>query len=162
MMDDEITGPAPETAEPEPFFTTETGEVDIFCLRMNLRKQRRRYAAVYALPPRSKAIPFLGTGQLAVARCIGEQVKRQGFCRLTYDEFYDLGGVDGSSVRSTIKKCEKLGMIAVERERPSRVATITIVDKEWLRWLNRPEFMAGREGPLEPLALPEEPWELEP
>jgi len=79
------------------------------------------------------------TGELAVLRIVGDEVRGQGACGLTLAEIAARAGVCRRMVQSALREAAGLGLITIqERRRQGQVNlpnVVRVVSREWLQWL---------------------------
>lgn len=100
-------------------------------------ERRRRLAASGPLPPGLAA--HFTTGELAVLRIVGDEVRVHGVCALHIDAIAARAGVCRTSVQNALREARRLGLVTVQerRRRGQRSLTnlVRIVSREWLTWL---------------------------
>jgi hypothetical protein len=99
---------------------------------------RRRHLAASGPMPPALACKFT-TGELAVLRIVGDEVRGQGACGLTLAEIAARAGVCRRMVQSALREAAGLGLITIqERRRQGQVNlpnVVRVVSREWLQWL---------------------------
>lgn len=101
--------------------------------------RRRRLAASGPLPP-ALASNFT-TGELAVLRIVGDEVRVKGTCDRTIGELAARAGVGRTTVQNALRYASAIGLLLNrQRRRPyqrSLPNVVTIVSAEWKTWLVR-------------------------
>lgn len=103
-------------------------------------ERRRRLALSGPLPPTLRAM--FTTGELAVLRIVGDEVRDRGYCDRSLAEIAARAGVCRSHAHATLKRASGLGLLTItERRQPGRLRSLTnvvrITSREWLSWLRR-------------------------
>jgi hypothetical protein len=109
-------------------------------------QHRRRLAAAGPMPP--ELARHLTTAQLAVHKTIADEVWRCGTCRISKKEISDRAKTCETVVHQAIRKAIALGLMHVKlRPMPGRKSLpnlITIIDRDWLRWIYHPKYRMRR------------------
>lgn len=107
--------------------------------RQRSLERRRQLAASGPLPPQLAA--RFTTGELAVLRIVGDEVRDHGDCRLTVPEIAARSGTSQTTVRRALKVASSLGLITIEERRvpyrPNLSNVVRIVSREWLAWTTK-------------------------
>lgn len=102
--------------------------------------ERRRHLAASGVMPPALASRFT-TGELAVLRIIGDEVKAKGWCDLTFGEIAARAGVCRTTAQNALRAAAREGLLtARERRRAganSLPNVVRIISREWLAWLTR-------------------------
>lgn len=110
-------------------------------------ERRRRWAAAGRLPP-SLAARF-SQGEVAVLAVVADTVVRFGDCRRCIEQIGALAGVCRSTVKKSIQRAKRLGLLTIEERRQRAWRNLTnivrIVCPEWDAWndLARRPFPGG-------------------
>jgi hypothetical protein len=100
-------------------------------------QRRRRLAASGPLPPQL-ALHFT-TGELAVLRIVGDEVREHGACSLHIDAIAARAGVCRTTAQNAVREARALGLVTVEERRrrgmPSLTNIIRVIRSEWRVWL---------------------------
>jgi hypothetical protein len=100
-------------------------------------ERRRRLAASGGMPPAIAA--HFTTGEAAVLRIVGDEVRVHGCCALHLDAIAARAGVCRSTARNAIATAQRLGFLARQERRrrgqPSLTNILTIVSPAWLGWI---------------------------
>ena len=122
-------------------------------------ERRRRLAFSGSLPP-ALASRFT-TGELAVLRIIGDEVRASGSCAVPIAAIAARAGVGRTTVQLAIKVAAAAGLLTVqERRRQGKVNLsniVRIISREWLDWMkkHRPrvsgEIGSGKDDPTDRL-----------
>jgi hypothetical protein len=103
------------------------------------RRQVRTLAFSGPMPP--KLACMFTPSQLAVLNIVGDEVVKNGTCRLTVDEIADRAKTSSRTVRYAIKEARSRDLLVVRRRRLTRTLNlpniVIIVSREWLTWLER-------------------------
>src|SRR3954471_11609800 len=99
---------------------------------------RRRHLAASGPMPPALACKFT-TGELAVLRIVGGEVRAGGLCALCVDAIAARAGVRRRTAQNAIRQAARLGLVTVqERRRQGQVNlpnVVRVVSREWLAWL---------------------------
>jgi hypothetical protein len=100
-------------------------------------ERRRRLAASGPLPPQLAA--HFTTGELAVLRIVGDEVRAHGACSLHVDAIAARAGVGRTTAQNALREARALGLMTVQERRrrgqPSLTNIVRIVSAEWRTWL---------------------------
>jgi hypothetical protein len=100
-------------------------------------ERRRHLAASGPMPPRLAS--RFTTGELAVLRIVGDEVRARGVCGLHVDAIAARAGVCRTTAQNAIREAYRLGLLIREERRrrgqPSLTNLIKIISTEWLTWL---------------------------
>lgn len=101
--------------------------------------RRRRLASSGPLPP-SLAAEWT-TGELAVLRIVGDEVREAGICDRSLAEIAARAGVCRSLAQVTLRRAARVGLVAIEERRRQGAKNLTnvvrVVSGEWRTWLDR-------------------------
>jgi hypothetical protein len=107
-------------------------------------ERRRRLAASGPLPPQLAA--HFTTGEFAVLRIVGDEVRQHGACALYIDAIAARAGVCRTTAQNAIREVRALGLVTVEERRrrgqPSLTNIVRVISSAWLAWLR-----IGPKGP---------------
>lgn len=99
---------------------------------------RRRHLAASGPMPPSLACRFT-TGELAVLRIVGDEVRAGGLCALCLDAIAARAGVCRRTARNAIRQAARLGLLTIQerrREGQKNLPNIVrVISREWLQWL---------------------------
>ncbi len=111
-------------------------------------ERRRRLASSGPLPP-SLACHFT-TGELAVLRIVGDEVREHGHCDRTLGEIAARAGVCRALAQQAIRKAAREELLTIEeRPQPGRKSlpnVVRIISREWRTWLERGPGRRGDKG----------------
>jgi hypothetical protein len=100
-------------------------------------ERRRRLAATGPLPP-AWASRFT-TGEPAVLRIIGSEVRQHGVCALYIDAIAARAGVCRITAQNALREARALGLVVVKERRRPRMPSLSnpiyIINSEWRTWL---------------------------
>jgi hypothetical protein len=81
------------------------------------------------------------TGELAVLRIVGDEVRQHGRCDRTLGEIAARAGVCDRLARNAIRQAARLGLLTIEERRRQGQKNLSnvvrIVSREWAAWLAR-------------------------
>lgn len=101
--------------------------------------RRRRLAASGPLPPGLAA--EWTTGELAVLRIVGDEVREAGACDRSLAEIAARAGVCRSLAQATMRRAARVGLVTIEERRRRGAKNLTnvvrVVSVEWRTWLDR-------------------------
>src|SRR3954469_9472457 len=99
---------------------------------------RRRHLAASGPMPPALACKFT-TGELAVLRIVGDEVRVDGLCGLCIDAIAARAGVCRRLARNAIRQAARLGLLTIQerrREGQKNLPNIVrVISREWLAWL---------------------------
>jgi hypothetical protein len=99
---------------------------------------RRRHLAASGPMPPTLACRFT-TGELAVLRIVGDEVRERGHCDRTLAELAARAGVCRTLAKSVMRRAAQDGLVTIEeRRREGRrnlPNVVRVVSREWLQWL---------------------------
>lgn len=109
-------------------------------------ERRRRWAASGRLPPQIAA--RFTQAEVAVLATLAAETARRGDCRLAVEHLAALAGVSRSTVKATLRRARRLGLLTVEERRMTAwrndTNIVRVVSREWLAWMR----LARRESRL--------------
>lgn len=101
---------------------------------------RRRHLAASGPMPPGLAARFT-TGELAVLRIVGDEVRTGGLCGLCIDAIAARAGVCRRLAQNAIRQAARLGLLTIQERRREGQKNlpniIRVVSREWLQWLAR-------------------------
>jgi hypothetical protein len=101
---------------------------------------RRRHLAASGPMPPALASKFT-TGELAVLRIVGDEVRHHGRCDRTLGEIAARAGVCDRLARNAIRQAARLGLLTIEERRrqgqKNLANVVRIVSSEWTAWIAR-------------------------
>ena len=107
--------------------------------------RRRRLEASGPLPP-AMACRFT-TGELAVLKVVGDEVRQHGACSIHLDAIAARAGVCRRLAQAAIRLAFGLGLLVIEERRrrglPSLTNIVRIISAEWKVWLSTGEGAKG-------------------
>src|SRR3954468_1259462 len=99
---------------------------------------RRRHLAASGPMPPALAARFT-TGELAVLRIVGDEVRADGLCALCIDAIAARAGVCRRLARNAIRQAARLGLLTIQERRREGQKNlpniIRVISREWLSWL---------------------------
>lgn len=115
---------------------------------------RRRHLAASGPMPPSLACRFT-TGELAVLRIVGDEVRERGHCDRTLAELAARAGVCRTLAKSVLRRAAQDGLVTIqERRREGRrnlPNVVRVVSREWLQWLAKRPRSERRRPTMEPI-----------
>ncbi|MFC0210214.1 hypothetical protein [Chelativorans intermedius] len=100
-------------------------------------QRRRTLAATWPMPPAMAGM--LTTSQVAYARIVADEVKRNGDCRLTLDEIAARGGMCRKTAKRAQDRLAELRWIDVDHRpvkgRKHLPNVVRVVSSEWATWI---------------------------
>jgi hypothetical protein len=113
---------------------------------------RRRHLAASGPMPPSLACRFT-TGELAVLRIVGDEVRERGHCDRTLAELAARAGVCRTLAKSVLRRAARDGLVTIEeRRREGRrnlPNVVRVVSREWLQWLAKRPRSERHRPPLD-------------
>jgi hypothetical protein len=102
--------------------------------------ERRRHLAASGPMPPGLAAKFT-TGELAVLRIVGDEVRARGGCSLTLGEIAARAGCCRSTAQNALRSAARAGLVTIEerrqRGRKNLPNLIRVVSTEWRTWLSK-------------------------
>ena len=115
---------------------------------------RRRHLAASGPMPPALASRFT-TGELAVLRIVGDEIRAGGQCALCIDAIAARAGVCRRLAQNAIREAARLGLLTIQERRREGQKNlpniIRVVSREWLAWLRlgaRPRAASPASGDI--------------